>query len=478
MTRSFAHGRAPVLAAALALGASLSLAPASGPAVGAGGGVVPAHVAHLRVARSCPQACAVSPPAGSTVRLRVTATDKAGAIVPGYRGKVRFASSDPRASLPDPYAFTAADAGEHVFVVRFGTLGPQTVKVVDIDAGLAATSKSFPVVPGADSVIGFAVQPSDGRSGLPLVRQPRVSVLDAYGNPTVSHRQVTLSVASRAGAAPAALACAGGVTVAAVDGRATWAACTVTGAAGEYTLVASSPPLAPASSHAFTVSVDPTPTPTPAPTPTPGTTATPLPTATPAPASSIAFVASAATVTYPGEATFAAAFAGAGAGRLLTVERREAGAGAWVPIGTIATDPLGAGTFTAVPTRTSEYRAVWAGAPDLAAGVSASVAVAVRFRVVVSPATVTRRAATGRTLAWTATLRPVTQGVSVRFRVYRYVDGGWALQSTIVRTSSVQGKATFSRRFGSPGRYAIDIVALAGPLNAQGAAPRKYVTVR
>ena len=41
----------------------------------------------------------------------------------GYRGTVHCASSDPDAILPQPYTFTAADAGSHPFGAVLYTAG-------------------------------------------------------------------------------------------------------------------------------------------------------------------------------------------------------------------------------------------------------------------------------------------------------------------------------------------------------------------
>ena len=60
----------------------------------------------------------------------VTALD-AGNNVTGYRGKVHFTSTDPKAVLPADYTFTGADAGVHTFSVTLKTVGTQSVRVRD-----------------------------------------------------------------------------------------------------------------------------------------------------------------------------------------------------------------------------------------------------------------------------------------------------------------------------------------------------------
>lgn len=49
----------------------------------------------------------------------------------GYRGTIHFTSSDPLAVLPADYTFVQADAGSHQFSFTLGTLGNQTISVID-----------------------------------------------------------------------------------------------------------------------------------------------------------------------------------------------------------------------------------------------------------------------------------------------------------------------------------------------------------
>ena len=53
--------------------------------------------------------------------------DAFGNTVTGYRGKVKFTSTDTQASLPADYTFTAADAGIHTFTVALKTATPNGV---------------------------------------------------------------------------------------------------------------------------------------------------------------------------------------------------------------------------------------------------------------------------------------------------------------------------------------------------------------
>src|SRR5205823_1211729 len=68
---------------------------------------------------------------GAPVSLALTAFDRFGDQVVGYRGTIHFTSSDAGAVLPPDYTFTAADQGEHTFELTLETLGTQTVTATD-----------------------------------------------------------------------------------------------------------------------------------------------------------------------------------------------------------------------------------------------------------------------------------------------------------------------------------------------------------
>jgi N,N-dimethylformamidase beta subunit-like protein len=84
--------------------------------------------------------------------VTVTLTDRFGNVATGYRGTVHFTSTDPLATLPANYAFSAADAGVHTFAVTLVTptvlplLAKQTITVTDTaNATLRATSAPITV---------------------------------------------------------------------------------------------------------------------------------------------------------------------------------------------------------------------------------------------------------------------------------------------------------------------------------------------
>jgi hypothetical protein len=103
--------------------------------------------------------CASPPPcvftrtaAGVAVPLSVGARDSSGNPAFGYQGTVTFSSSDPLATLPSLYTFTAGDAGNHLFGITLQTLGSQTVTVTDSANGFTA-SVPILVIPSASASI-------------------------------------------------------------------------------------------------------------------------------------------------------------------------------------------------------------------------------------------------------------------------------------------------------------------------------------
>ena len=85
-------------------------------------------------------------PAGITSLIQVDVMDANANFIPGYRGTVHFTSTDPRATLPADYAFTANDAGMHMFpaTLAFTTPGTQTLTAEDSnDSALVGTADVY-----------------------------------------------------------------------------------------------------------------------------------------------------------------------------------------------------------------------------------------------------------------------------------------------------------------------------------------------
>jgi hypothetical protein len=459
------RSRAAVLAVAVSVALAASVMSAA-PALGV--------TKWYTVDRFCWPGPCVTPTAGSAVAIIVTARKFAQNPWTSYTGTVRFTSTDPSADLPAPYHFTAADNGDHGFTVTFRTAGSQTITVTDsLDATMHGTSAPLAILPATAHHLAFTTQPGGAPEGSSLSSQPRVTIQDAYGNRVSLAATVTLGLVPPPGVT-ATLSCTSGTVLAAVNGIAVYTGCSVDHAGTGFIMVATSPGLAAGTSAPFDITAGPTQSPSPSPSASPS----PLPTASPSlPATAIVLMASPTTVTWPGATVLTVALAGAGPGRLVRVERRDAGSADWSLAGTITTDAFSAGTLEYIPNRTAEYRAVWPGDASLPAATSATVTVAVRFLVIISPANATRTTTAGRSLSWTATLRPVTAGVVVRFRVFRYVGGAWVQQTVSTKVTSTTGKATFTQKFAAAGRYYMQATAFAGPANSSASAAKKYVTV-
>jgi hypothetical protein len=139
--------------------------------------------------------------AGDNISLTVVATDAFGNQVSGYRGKVKFTSTDTQAGLPTDYTFTAADNGSHTFNVVLKTVTPNgtvwSFNVVDAsNASSLATITNFEVNNAAASKIVLNV-PSNITAGTPFAL--KISVFDAFGNKVKNYFgtvRITSSVAT------------------------------------------------------------------------------------------------------------------------------------------------------------------------------------------------------------------------------------------------------------------------------------------
>ncbi len=117
--------------------------------------------------------------AGESVVVSVSALDPYGNVSPGYAGTVRFASSDPLATLPATYAFSAADAGVHTFAVSFRSTGAQALTATDTLApALTGNSPVVNVTPGV--AVSLAVSGGGGFVG--SAHPVTVTARDMFGN--------------------------------------------------------------------------------------------------------------------------------------------------------------------------------------------------------------------------------------------------------------------------------------------------------
>jgi uncharacterized delta-60 repeat protein len=83
---------------------------------------------------------------GTAATFTVTAMDPYGNVATGYTGTVTFGSSDPLASVPGNYTFTAADAGIHTFSATLNTVGTESLTATDIlDTSITGTETGISV---------------------------------------------------------------------------------------------------------------------------------------------------------------------------------------------------------------------------------------------------------------------------------------------------------------------------------------------
>jgi hypothetical protein len=118
--------------------------------------------------------------AGTQQSTTLTVRDAFNNIATGYRGTVRFTSTDPQAVLPANYTFTAADAGSHAFNVTLKTVGARTVSATDTAAAtLAATSAPAAVSPASAASLTLG---GLGNAVAGASQSVVVTAHDPYGN--------------------------------------------------------------------------------------------------------------------------------------------------------------------------------------------------------------------------------------------------------------------------------------------------------
>jgi hypothetical protein len=119
--------------------------------------------------------------AGAGANFTITAYDPYGNVATGYTGAIRFQSSDPKASLPAGYTFTAADAGIHTFTLSLQTAGAQAITASDtVNHTISGTESQIKVNPAAVSSLSVTGFPSTESAG--AANSFTVTAYDQYGN--------------------------------------------------------------------------------------------------------------------------------------------------------------------------------------------------------------------------------------------------------------------------------------------------------
>jgi hypothetical protein len=176
--------------------------------------------------------------AGTAFNLTVKAVDPFGQTAVGYSGTVYFSSTDGQAALPSDYAFSLSDGGVHVFSngVTLKTAGDQTVTATDTATASITGSASVSVNPAAADHLLFLQQPTDtpaGQTISPVV----VEVVDQFGNVETSDNSDTITLSL--GSNPSGGTLTGTLSLAVVNGMATFSDLSIDLAGAGYTLHAS-----------------------------------------------------------------------------------------------------------------------------------------------------------------------------------------------------------------------------------------------
>ena len=146
--------------------------------------------------------------------------------------------------------------------------------------------------------------------------------------------------------------------------------------------------------------------------------------------------------------TLSAQFSGTtGGNRLVSFQRMTPVLpGTWVTIGTATSNAAGLATFSYGPPYNTQFRAVFAGAADLAAATSNTITRNVRYKVSLRPGsgltTLVRR---GTRITYTATVRPIAPAglQRVTFLIYKRVGGVWTFR-TSATVPTTAGVGSFS----------------------------------
>lgn len=136
--------------------------------------------------------------AGAAGSFTVTALDANGNTATGFRGTIRFTSSDNQAALPIDYTFTAADNGTHTFSATLKSAGNQTLVARNKDNGSVAGSQTVTVKPAVASSLhlgGFSSSTQSIQAIQPIIPVQgyatsnfTVTALDTYGNVATGYR--------------------------------------------------------------------------------------------------------------------------------------------------------------------------------------------------------------------------------------------------------------------------------------------------
>jgi hypothetical protein len=313
----------------------------------------------------------------------------------------------------------------------------------------SATSNAFNVTLGAAAKLGFTAQPTAATTKVSFPIQPVVAIQDLGGNTVSSTATVTLAIGTNPGGGT--LTCTNGLTRSAVAGVATFSGCQINNAGAGYTLTANATGLTAATSTAFTVG---------------------------APAASITLTTSAPigagglpTITWGGGIILTTQFGTNGGNRTFKLQATRDNI-TWFDIGPLlTTNGSGRNQFAFRPSTNFFYRAVFGGAPDLAAGTSASVRTVVRQIALLRPTNGGAVRSIGRNTSITfftvvRPSRPELTPARVTFSFFRLSGSTWVLSTQRTVTAASDGRAATTFKFSTSGQWYARSMANPTPYNA------------
>ena len=309
----------------------------------------------------------------------------------------------------------------------------------------SAASSSFAVVAGSASKVGFTAQPAAGVVTQAFPIQPVVAIQDAGGNTVTTGASSTLTVTLSIGTNPGGgtLTCTGGLSKAAVAGIATFSGCAIDRSGNGYTLLAAASGLTSATSTVFNVAVV---------------------------AASITLTTSASVIIWGSGIVLTTQFGTSGANRTFQLQRLRAGVD-WTTIATLTTDASGRSIFAYRPATNNWYRAVFAGAADLSAGISNAPRTVVRQIALLRPTNggAIKSIARNASITFTITDRPARAELTpatVRFVFYRLVGSKWTLVDSRDLVVDAAGLAKTTYTFSTSGSWYVRARANPTPYNA------------
>ncbi|MDC0714749.1 S8 family serine peptidase [Stigmatella sp. ncwal1] len=172
------------------------------------------------------------------------------AVTTGSNSVTLALGANPSGGTLSGTATATMSAGVATFsTLSINKIGTGYTLVASATGLTGATSAGFQITPAAASKLVFLTQPSSGSAGVALTPAAQVAVLDRFDNPTASTANVTAALNTN----PAGGTLAGTLTVAAVNGVATFGTLSINKVGTGYTLKATSGTLTQAISNAFNI---------------------------------------------------------------------------------------------------------------------------------------------------------------------------------------------------------------------------------